>query len=154
MGSAVHAASLKKQRVLVRAMFCLEMIGYFSDAPGSQSFPTPALKPFYPSKGNFITVVGKPDQGALVRRVKASMRGASALPVFSINAPAAVPGIDFSDHGSYWKAGYEAAVMITDTAFYRNPNYHTAGDTADTLDYRRMALVVQGLYAAVLAETK
>jgi hypothetical protein len=104
MGSAVHAASLKKQGVPVRAMFCLEMIGYFSDAPGSQSFPTPALKPFYPSKGNFITIVGKPDQGALVRRVKTAMRHASPLPVFSINAPTAVPGIDFSDHGSYWKA--------------------------------------------------
>ena len=154
MGSAVHAASLKKQGVPVRAMFCLEMIGYFSDAPGSQGFPTPALKPFYPSKGNFITIVGKPDQGALVRRVKTAMRHASPLPVFSINAPTAVPGIDFSDHGSYWKAGYDAAVMITDTAFYRNPNYHTARDTADTLDYRRMALVVQGVYAAVLAETR
>ena len=154
MGSAVHAASLKKQGVPVRAMFCLEMIGYFSDAPGSQSFPTPALKPFYPSEGNFITVVGGPRQGALVRRVKTAMRGAAApLAVHSINAPTAVPGIDFSDHGSYWKAGYDA-VMITDTAFYRNPNYHTARDTADTLDYRRMAMVVRGVHAAVLAETR
>ena len=153
MGSAVHAASLKRQGVPVRAMFCLEMIGYFTDAPGSQGFPAPALKPFYPSRGNFITVAGNTGQGALARRVKKVMRGASSLPVYSINAPASLSGIDFSDHRNYWEAGYPA-VMITDTAFYRNKNYHTPQDTPETLDYRRMAMVVQGVYAAVLAEAK
>ncbi len=153
MGSAVHAASLKKQGVSVRLMVSLEMIGYFSDASGSQGFPTPALKPFYPSAGNFITIVGKPSEGALVRRVKKAMQAASPLPVYSINAPQTVPGIDFSDHRNYWQAGYPA-VMLTDTAFYRNKNYHTEQDTPETLDYRRMALVVEGIYAAVLAEAR
>jgi hypothetical protein len=78
------------------------------------------------------------------------MRGASSLPVYSINAPRFVPGVDFSDHRNYWAAGYPA-LMMTDTAFYRNPHYHTAHDTSATLDYTRMAMVVQGVYAVVLA---
>ncbi|HEV8712225.1 MAG TPA: M28 family peptidase [Candidatus Binatia bacterium] len=149
MGSAIHAGSLKKQGILVRVMFSLEMIGYFTDALHSQSFPVSLLAAFYPSQGNFIAVVGKLDQLSAVRRVKQAMRGASPLPVYSINAPRFVPGIDFSDHRNYWQAGYKA-VMITDTAFYRNPNYHTWQDMADTLDYQRMAMVVQGVYAAVI----
>ena len=75
------------------------------------------------------------------------MRNASPLPVYSINAPSFVTGIDFSDQLNYWNTGY-SAVMITDTAFYRNRNYHTAEDSAEKLDYRRMALVVEGVYAA------
>ncbi|MGH8503416.1 MAG: M28 family peptidase [Gammaproteobacteria bacterium] len=150
MGSAVHVRSLQEQGVSVRAMFSLEMLGYFTDAPGSQRYPHPVLKPFYPSAGNFIAVVGKLDQPWIVRRVKAAMRSASPLPVYSINAPLWVPGVDFSDHRNYWDAGYDA-VMITDTAFYRNPHYHTARDTPETLDYQRMAMVVQGVHAAVVA---
>ena len=150
MGSAVHATSLKARGIRVKAMIALEMIGYFTDAPGSQEYPLPILELFYPTRGNFIGVVGKLGQGALVRRIRNSMRRASPLPVHSISAPRSLPGVDFSDHRSYWDAGYEA-VMITDTAFYRNPNYHTPRDTAETLDYQRMAGVVQGVYAAVLA---
>ena len=150
MGSAVHAASLRREGVPVRAMLSLEMIGYFTDAPGSQQFPLGILRWIYPSEGNFIAVIGKLGGGSLVRRVKRAMRRASPLPVHSLNGPRWVPGIDFSDHASYWDAGY-AAVMITDSAFYRNPYYHTARDTPGTLDYARMALVVQGVYGAVLA---
>lgn len=149
MGSAVHAASLRKQGVRVRVMFSVEMIGYFSDAAGSQIFPTPILKAFYPAAGNFIAVVGDLGQGLVVRRVKKAMREASPLPVYSINAPRAIPGIDLSDHLNYWEAGY-SAVMITDTAFFRNMNYHTLLDTPERLDYRRMAMVVEGIYTAVL----
>jgi hypothetical protein len=83
---------------------------------------------------------------AAARRVKAAMLGASDLPVHSINTFAAMPGVDFSDHASYWHEGYPA-LMITDTAFFRNPNYHGAGDTAERLDYARMAKVVQGVFA-------
>ena len=150
MGSMVHAESLRKQGVKVRAMISLEMIGYFSDAPDSQSFPVSLLRAFYPSQGNFISVVGGVGDAGLVRRIKGAMRAGAPLPVYSINAPSFVPGIDFSDHLSYWNAGYPA-VMITDTAFYRNHNYHTPNDTAEKLDYKRMALVVAGVYAAVLA---
>ncbi|MDA2930373.1 M28 family peptidase [Acidobacteria bacterium AH-259-O06] len=149
-GSAVHAASLKENGVVVRVMFSLEMIGFFSDADNSQRFPLSLLKLFYPSRGNFIVVIGKLDQGLTVRRVKSAMLAGSVLPVYSINAPAFVPGIDWSDHLYYWEAGYKA-VMISDTSFYRNGNYHTPRDTPATLDYQRMAMVVQGVYAAVLA---
>lgn len=149
MGSSVHAQSLRKQNIRVRAMFSLEMIGYFSDAPNSQRFPMPFLSALYPSTGNYIAVVGRLSDWSLVRRTKSSMRKASPLPVYSINAPSFVPGVDFSDQLNYWHAGY-GALMITDTAFYRNVNYHTAQDTAEKLDYKRMALVVEAVYAAVV----
>jgi Zn-dependent M28 family amino/carboxypeptidase len=149
MGSRVHADSLRSEGVRVRAMISLEMIGYFSDAEESQTYPVGLLKAFYPSRGNFIAVIGRFGRGSLVRRVKRAMTQATELPVYSINAPRAIPGVDFSDHLNYWNAGYEAA-MITDTAFYRNPHYHAATDTPDTLDYKRMAMVVEGVRAAVL----
>lgn len=148
MGSSIHARWLRAENKRVRAMLCLEMIGYFSDAPNSQHFPAPAMSAFYPSTGNFIGVVGRLGDWSLVRQTKSAMRRASPLPVYSINAPSFVTGVDFSDHLNYWSAGY-SAVMITDTAFYRNRNYHTAADTAEKLDYRRMALVVEGVCAAV-----
>lgn len=150
MGSAIHASSLKERGVSVRAMFSLEMIGYFNDQAGSQHYPLSLLKAFYPSTGNFIVVVGKLGQGRVLRRVKEAMISASPLPVYSINAPRTIPGVDFSDHLNYWNEGYDA-VMITDTAFYRNQNYHTFNDRPETLDYNRMAMVVQGVYAAVTA---
>jgi Peptidase family M28 len=149
MGSAVHAASLRQQGVDVRAMVSLEMIGYFSDQPESQRFPMSLLGAFYPTRGNFIAVVGRLGEGLLVRKVKAAMRRGSPLPVYSINAPNSVPGVDFSDQLNYWDAGY-SAVMITDTAFFRNRNYHTIYDTPETLDYKRLAMVVEGVYSAVL----
>ena len=148
MGSSVHAESLRKANVKVRAMFSLEMIGYFSDAGGSQHFPAGILAAFYPATGNFIGVVGRVSDGLLARRVKKAMGNAAPLPVYSISAPSFIPGIDFSDQLNYWNAGYDA-VMITDTAFYRNQNYHTAQDTPEKLDYKRMAMVVEGVYAAV-----
>ena len=148
MGSSVHATSLRTGNVKVRAMLSLEMIGYFSDAPGSQHFPVGLIGALYPSTGNFIAVVGRLSDGLLVRQLKRAMSNAAPLPVHSINAPSFIPGVDFSDQLNYWHAGYDA-VMITDTAFYRNRNYHTAHDTAEKLDYKRMAMVVEGVYAAV-----
>jgi Zn-dependent M28 family amino/carboxypeptidase len=152
MGSAMHAKALKREGAVVLVMFSLEMIGYFSDAPDSQHFPISALSLFYPSEGNFISVVGKMGAGSLVRKIKRAMAEATSLPVYSINAPRLIPGVDFSDHLSYWREGYPA-VMITDTAFYRNANYHTINDTAERLDYRRMSQVVEGVYAAVINQT-
>jgi Zn-dependent M28 family amino/carboxypeptidase len=148
MGSTVHARSLRAAGRRVRAMLCLEMLGCFSDGPGSQLFPFSALRLLYPDRGNFIAVVGNLGGVGLVRRVKRSMRSASDLPVRSINAPALVPGVDLSDHMSFWRLG-DPAVMITDTAFYRNSRYHTEDDTPETLDYGRMAKVVDGLRQVV-----
>lgn len=148
MGSAVHAASLKASGAQVRLMLSLEMIGYFTDAPDSQAFPLAALRPFYPGTGNFAAIVGGFSDFRLSRDAKRIMRSASSLPVYSVNAPAFVPGIDFSDHLNYWAQGYPA-LMITDTAYYRNTAYHTLEDTADRLDYARMAQLVLGVEALV-----
>lgn len=150
MGSQVYARSLRDAGVRVRGMFSLEMIGAFTDAPGTQNYPSPVLKLRYPGTGNFIAVVGRMGQGELVARVSEAMRSATPLPVESLNAPRSMEGVDFSDHASFWDVGYPA-VMVTDTAFFRNPRYHQVTDTWDTLDYARMAQVVQGVQCAVQA---
>jgi Zn-dependent M28 family amino/carboxypeptidase len=146
MGSVWHASALKAAGRDVELMLSLEMIGYFSDRPGSQAYPVGAMKLGYPDRGNFIALVGQFGDFGLSRSVKAAMTGASELPVYSLNAPSIVQGIDFSDHRSYWAQGYPA-LMVTDTAFMRNRNYHRAGDTFDKLDYKRMAMVVQAVFA-------
>ncbi len=148
MGSFVHAKSLKEKNVNVRLMLSLEMIGYFSDEENSQQFPIPGMRYLYSNKGNFISVVGHFTNIFTVRKVKRLMSESNELPVYSINAPTKLPGVDFSDHRNYWHFGYDA-LMITDTAFFRNKNYHTTKDTADTLDYGRMARVVEATYYAV-----
>ena len=145
MGSYAYAKGLWEARVPLKLMVSVEMIGYFSDEPGSQSYPFGFLSWFYPRTGNFIAVVGKALDRALVSRSKALMTVTPELPVYSINAPGFLPGIDLSDHWSFWQHGYPA-VMVTDTAFFRNPNYHRPSDRPETLDYRRMALTVDGLY--------
>jgi hypothetical protein len=146
MGSVWHAKSLKAAGRQVRLMLALEMIGYFSDAPGSQRFSVPGMASLYSDRGNFIALVGKTGGFQATRAAKALMAGASDLPVYSINAPRIMQGIDWSDHRSYWAEGYPA-MMVTDTSYLRNPNYHKGGDTYEKLDYARMAKVVQGVYA-------
>ena len=148
MGSAVHARALKEQQVGGKLMICFEMIGYFSDEPGSQQFPVPFLKLYYPTTGNFIAIV---DQLFSIQagKMKRHIRKAIDLSVYSINAPKWLPGVDWSDHLNFWKQGHPA-VMITDTAFYRNEEYHSDDDTPDRLDYERMAKVVHGVYSYVL----
>lgn len=149
MGSAVHATSLKKEGVLVKAMVCLEMIGYYSEEKGSQRYPVAAMNAIYPDKANFISVVGNLNQNQLVAHLKKYMLAGSTIDVQSLNAPASIPGVDFSDHLNYWANGYPA-VMITNTSFYRNPHYHQESDTVDTLDFAKMAEVVKGVYWAVM----
>lgn len=149
MGSAVHAKYLYDNNIRVKGMISIEMIGYFSEKPKSQQYPLGILKLLYPTKANYIAVVGKLGQGRMVRKVKKNMRSGSDISVRSINAPASIPGIDFSDHLNYWKYGFDA-LMITDTSFYRNRNYHEPSDTIDTLDFKKMAEVVKGIYNAML----
>jgi hypothetical protein len=148
MGSKIHAKSLKDQDIKVKLMICFEMIGYFTDEPGTQIFPIPFLKLYYPTTGNYIAIVDKifsANAGNLKRWIQKNMN----IPAYSINAPKWLPGVDWSDHRSYWEYGYPA-VMITDTAFYRNKAYHTINDTADRLDYDNMAQVVSGVYGYVV----
>jgi hypothetical protein len=102
----------------------------------------------YPKTGSFIAMVGNRRSKPFTDRIAESFRRATDLPLVTLNAPAIVVGIDFSDHWSFGKFGYPA-FMVTDTAFYRNLNYHAPTDLPDTLDYGRMAKVVEGLKAAV-----
>ena len=150
MGSAHHARALQNAGVQVRLMLSIEMIGYFNDAEGSQAYPFAPLKLFYPNRGDFIAIVGRYSDWQDTRKLKGAMQGTGNIAVESINAPLFVPGIDLSDHLNYWKAGFPA-LMITDTAFYRNDQYHRRGDTADRLDYVRMAKVVSAVDAGLHA---
>jgi len=138
LGSEEHARSARG----VRAMISLEMLGCF-DQP--QKFPFAILELLYPASGDYIVVVGRPSDMALVRSVKRALLGSGAQ-ARSIDAPEWIPGIGDSDHSSFWRAGARAA-MVTDTAWYRNPRYHTAEDTPSTLDYRRMARIAEGIAA-------
>jgi len=145
MGSAQHARMLVDENAQVSLMIALEMIGYFTDAPDTQAYPLPFLKLLYPTTGNYLAVVGRTGEGSLARKLKSKLMASTGIPIYSINAPEFIPGMDFSDHLNYWRHGFPA-VMLTDTAFYRNKNYHTAADTPETLDYERMAEVVRGVY--------
>ncbi|MBI2966464.1 MAG: M28 family peptidase [Bacteroidetes bacterium] len=148
MGSFIHAKSLFDEEVKVKGMICLEMIGYFSDKPKSQSYPVGFLKLFYDTKGDYITVVQKFGNGKFGRQVKRLMKKQGLVKTKSFKGPALLPGVDFSDHLNYWNYGY-SAVMITNTAFYRNKNYHKNTDKMETLDIRRMALVIDEVYLTI-----
>ena len=148
MGSAIHAKSIADKDENIAGVIVLEMVGYFSDEKNSQSYPLALLRLIYPDTGNFIAVIGPLDQGPWIKTIKAGMKQTTDLPVYSIRAPSIIPGVDFSDHRNYWPYGINA-LMITDTAFYRNNAYHSNADTADRLDYHKMAKVVIALFEAV-----
>ncbi len=151
MGSAVHARSLLQEKADVRMMISLEMLGYFSDEKNSQTYPLPLMTLWYPTVGNYIIVVGDMSISGrkLTRQFRSGMKRGGSVPVYSINAPKMVPGVDFSDHRNYWAAGFPA-LMVTDTAFFRNQNYHETTDTPGTLDYERMAVVVEEIYRGLM----
>jgi hypothetical protein len=149
MGSYVHAKSLFDHKIKIKGMICLEMIGFYNDKPNSQDYPVGILSWFYGNKGDYITVVQKPSNGRFGLKVKELMTKQDLLPTKSFIAPKKLPGIDFSDHRNYWKFGYNA-VMITNTAFFRNPNYHETSDTMETLDLSRMCKVIDEVCFCVL----
>jgi len=144
MGSLVYASRCKARGDQISAMISLETIGYFSDAPDSQVYPSPLLGAFYPRVGNFIGFVGNIDSRRLVRRALSSFRRAERLPSEGAAVPAFIPGVAWSDHWSFWQQGYPA-IMITDTAPFRYPHYHALTDTPDKLEYDRFALAVSAL---------
>jgi Zn-dependent M28 family amino/carboxypeptidase len=150
MGSAIHAEHLKAKNISVKLMISIEMIGYYSEKSWSQFFPNPILYTIYPHKGDYIAAVARPNERREIQKFKSAFLTMSKTDIYSINAPTFVPGMDFSDHRNYWKYGWPA-LMLTDTAFYRNTNYHKKEDTADRLNYQKMKEVVEGLYAATVA---
>jgi hypothetical protein len=147
MGSVHSARASREQKDHIVAMFSLETIGYFNDAPGSQAYPWP-LNHFYPDTGDFIAFVGNLASRPLVQGALDTFRQRVPLPSEGASAPGLVPGIGWSDHWSYWQMGYPA-VMVTDTAPFRNPGYHLEIDRPATLDYTRMAWVTLGMEAIV-----
>jgi hypothetical protein len=145
MGSRHYARRAKARGEDIVAMFSLETVGYYTDAPASQRYPFP-LGFFYPRTGDFIAFVSNLGSRALLREALASFRRHARMPSEGAAAPSFLPGVDWSDHWSFWKEGYPA-LMVTDTAPYRYPHYHTAQDTPDKVDYDRLARVVTGLDA-------
>ncbi|MBN2321631.1 MAG: M28 family peptidase [Acidobacteria bacterium] len=149
MGSAVYAESAHERGENIIAMLCLEMLGYYTDRKGEQGFPLPLMSLFYPTTPNFIAVVGNLASRRLVYDVAASLKKEGGVPVKTLATFNYFPGVDFSDHRSFWKQGYPA-VMITDTAFFRNPNYHGETDTIETLDFKKMEALLRGLLLTIM----
>jgi Zn-dependent M28 family amino/carboxypeptidase len=148
MGSYVYAKSVKDEGVKVLGMISLEMIGYFCEEEDCQEYPLTFLKWFFPKKGNYISFIGDLSSRALTRQVKNSFSKVANLPAESLNTFSSVSGVDFSDHRNFWMFGYKA-FMITDTSFYRNPNYHEMEDTPEKLDYKRMSNLITGLHKVI-----
>jgi Peptidase family M28 len=148
MGSFVYAGRCKARGDQISAMISLETIGYFSDAPHSQFYPGPGFGLFYPKVGNFIGFVSNVQSRALLRLVIALFRGHAKIPSEGAALPSFIPGVSWSDQWSFWRYGYPG-IMVTDTAPFRYPYYHSASDTPDKLDYDRFTLVVSGMQKVI-----
>ncbi|PIF44028.1 Zn-dependent M28 family amino/carboxypeptidase [Chryseobacterium sp. 52] len=149
MGSYIHAKYLKDHHIDVYGMASVEMIGYFRDEKDSQSYPLGILSWVYGDKGDFITLVKKFGAGNFVNNFTGNFKEANQIKTETFTAPKLVKGTDFSDHLNYWKFGY-SALMITDTSFFRNKNYHETTDTIETLDFQRMTKVIDGIFLSLI----
>lgn len=149
MGSLVYARRCAANKEKVVAMLSLEMLGYYDDAKGSQQYP-PGLGLMYPDKGDFIGFVTRMGSSSLNASSERAFKGTVKFPTERLAAPELVTGVGFSDHWSFWQAGYDA-IMVTDTAFMRNPHYHEPTDTPETIDYERLTRVVNGLEGTLKA---
>lgn len=151
MGSYIHANYLFKNNIPVYGMICLDMIGYYSDEKKSQSYPLGILKIIYGGKGDYITAVRCFKGGKFAKEAKHEMKNSeSPIEVKTFNGPKKLNGIAFSDHLSYWRFGY-SALFITNTGFYRNPNYHQAGDTLGLLDFTRMSQTIDAVFETIIS---
>lgn len=153
MGSQVYARRCRTQGERIQGMLCLEMVGFFSSEPNSQQAPSSIPRLFHkllPQRGDFLAAVSNLRSWRLLRTFRQGFKRNVRLPLFSIALPETVQEIRRSDNSSFWDQGYPA-LMLTDTSFLRNPHYHLASDTPDTLDYPRMAQVVTGVLGGVCA---
>ncbi len=149
MGSRVYARRCKERGERIIGMISLETIGYYSDVKGSQNYPFP-LNLFYPTTGNFVGFAANTASASFLKEVIGLFRTHARIPSEGGAVPEAITGIGWSDHWSFWQEGY-AALMVTDSALYRYPHYHSANDTPDKLDYALMALVIEGMQQTVRA---
>ena len=143
MGSRVYARRSHERGERIVAMLSLETIGYYSEAKGSQKYPFP-FGLLYPSRGNFIAFVGNTRSADLVRACIHRFRQEAQFPSEGAALPGAIEGVGWSDHWAFWQEDYPA-LMVTDTAPFRYPHYHSIEDTPDKLDYERLARVTEGL---------
>lgn len=152
MGSQFHARRCRQQNQDIAAMLCLEMVGYYRLTKGSQQIPPAipkSLRRFFPDRGNFLAAVGNLSSWKLAWNFRRGFRkGTRRLPLFSICLPEKVNEIRLSDNSSFWDQGYQA-LMLTDTSYLRNPHYHQATDTPETLDYPRMTEATIGVATAM-----
>ena len=144
MGSMIYAKKSKKCQDKIRFMVSLETIGYYQDYAGSQSYP-PVIKWFYPDRGNFIAFVSNLRSRNIMHQAADVFRQRSSFLLQCIATFSWIPGISWSDHMAFWRNGYHA-FMITDTAFYRYPYYHTAQDTPDKIHYQHLATLTESLF--------
>ncbi len=147
MGSWQYARRCRERKENVVAMLSVESVGYYDDREGSQQYPPP-LDALYPNRGNFLGFASNFGSRALTKRCERAFRKHGRMPSESVALPEAIPQIGWSDQWSFWQFGYKA-VMVTDTAPFRNPHYHLRSDTPDTLDYVRLAIAVEGLSAVI-----
>lgn len=147
MGSLHYARDCKARGDDIVAMISLESLGYYRDDEGSQRYP-PGVSLLYPDRGDFVAFVGNLSSRALVRESIGAFRSSARFPSEGAALPAFIPGVGWSDQWSFWQFGYPA-LMVTDTAPFRNPNYHTPNDKPDSLDYDRLARVTTGMIAVV-----
>ena len=150
MGSYVHAKSVSKNKDNIIGMICYEMIGYFSDEKNSQDFPIPGLSLIYPSRGNFIMTVGIPEYNAFNKKVFKGMKSQSKVPVYNFSHRLGKPLASMSDQRNYWQFDIPA-LMINDTSFMRNDNYHRLSDDMETLDYDKMSEVINSMMRCLIS---
>lgn len=143
MGSVVYASAAKARGEKIVAMLSLETMGYYSDERGSQQYPPP-LNLLFPDTGNFIGFVSNLGSARLLRTAQRAFKARTSFPIQSAPAPESLAGVGWSDQWAFWQAGFPA-IMVTDTAPYRYPWYHTAQDTPDRIDFEKLAQVVDGL---------
>ena len=143
----IYAQAVRERGDDIRLAISLETIGYYSEEPGSQRYP-PLFSFFYPDRGNFIAFVSNFRSRSSMKQALRAFRASSDFPTESVATFEFIPGINWSDHLSFWRQGYRA-LMITDTAPYRYPHYHASSDTPDKIDYPSLARVTEGLAGMV-----
>lgn len=148
MGSYIHAKYLHDHKIAIEGMICLESIGYFNEKPDSQNYPIAEMSSIYGTKGNFITVVQNNTKGKFSSQITNLMLKQNFIETKSFVGSPLLTGVDFSDHLNYWKFNFDA-LMITNTAFFRNKNYHTKKDVLKTLNLKKLDAVIKQLYKAL-----
>lgn len=156
MGSRVYAKKARKEKEPINGMICLEMVGYACHDPGCQSYPFPLMFMSYPKEGNFIGIVNNFKSREFAKTLLGQFQKNIQLPAIKLSVPFngwVMPAVRLSDHASFWDQGFNA-VMLTDSAFYRNPNYHMSSDTMEKLDYKFMAELVESLLIFFLSHQR